>query len=145
VTRKISRILRRQGCIYFTISIAVLAYSLLFVGPFCNEHHFLDDNTGPDGSKTFMYFVMTTPVLIAYTIYAITHIGKTMYSKPLNYPLTLLNIYILVFLCLAVKGGVVEWLFVAAGPFLFISLPTSVIFGIINMGSAVDKRAKRIS
>jgi len=114
---------------YLGISIAVIAYLVFIVGMVGESGHFFNESRGPDGSKIFIYSIMTWPVLMGYIMYIMENFGKINHIRFINYPLTFLTIFILIFFCIAVFGGAVLWVMVFATPILLIAMLISFISG----------------
>lgn len=115
------------------ISIVIVIYLFFVVIPYGDQYDFFNEGRGPQEDKVISYFLMTTPILIGYLIFAVINFKKVAYLCCLNYPLMIFNIYVFSFICFSVAtGGGIFWLMLFTALIPLILIPVSFVTGLIK-------------
>ena len=126
------KIIKKNDVSLLAVSVVFLIYIFNIVVPFANTYGFFSEGFPPQEDKVFLYFLMTTPVLLSYIAYVFFTYKKVNFLKCLIYPVILLDFYIGLFISLMVLGGAVLWLAVFLLPIFFVILLVSLVIGIIR-------------
>ncbi|QNK55150.1 hypothetical protein [Paenibacillus sp. PAMC21692] len=120
----------KENLLLLFASIFILLYLILFLIPYANDHGFFNENIIPEGKEKLIYSLLSIPILILYSIYAIISIKKIKFLKCINYPLLIIVGYLGLFMCLIRDGGAVLWLMVLTIIIPIVLIPISMVIGI---------------
>ncbi|MCL2150332.1 MAG: zinc ribbon domain-containing protein [Dehalococcoidia bacterium] len=132
--------LRNAAAKILALSVIWFMYVLLVIVPFAEKFGFFNEAYPPPADKTLPYFLLTTPLFLAYVIYVIINFSKVSSLRSLVYPALVFNLYTGFFVCLMVGGGVVLWFMIATIMFFVVALVIS-----FSIGLARDSRSKELS
>ena len=86
------------------ISVAILLYICTVLFQYADRNYFFRDNRIPEISTQLIYFLISTPVMVAYFIFIRVVYGEIRLVG-FNYPLIAINLFTGTIACLAVFGG----------------------------------------
>lgn len=118
--------------ILLLISLMVTLYLLFFLIPYADKNGFFNENDSPEQGKIIIYFLLSTPIMLGYVVFALWKIKNIVFLKSLNYPLFIFNTYIGFFICAISLGAAILWLMVATIFIPLLALPASFIFGLVK-------------
>lgn len=114
------------------ISILLLCSLLFFLLPYADKNDFFNENTSPHLDKMIKYLVLSIPFVAGYIIFFLTYIERIDFIRSLNYPLLVFNVYFGVVLCLLSFGGALMWVIIPSVLIPLLSLPASLIYGVMK-------------
>ncbi|MCL2141119.1 MAG: zinc ribbon domain-containing protein [Dehalococcoidia bacterium] len=113
------------------VSMICYVYVCSVVVPFANRYGFFSGASSPPADRTTLYFLMTTPIFIAYIILVIFNLFRLESLRSIVFPLIVFSLYSGFFGSLMVMGGTILWLAVFGFPLFFVALIASVIIGVV--------------
>jgi len=122
------------------VSVMWLVYVVLVIVPFAEKHGFFAEAFSPPADKTLPYFLMTTPVYLAYVIYTGINFSKVTSLRCLVYPGLVFNLYTGAFVCLMVMGGTVLWLMVLTFIFFVVAMAISLSIGLFKDSQSREQK-----
>jgi len=114
------------------ISVIWILYIIFVIVPFAENQGLLNATTPPQEDKTLIYFLLTTPVFIAYIVFLCICRKKITFPKSLIYPLIITSLYIGLFACLLAMGWPILWFVVLTIVIVIIAIIVSFIIGLIK-------------
>lgn len=120
----------KENLFLIIISIFILLYLILFLVPYAEDHGFLNESIIPEGREKLIYTLLSIPIMILYSIYAIISFKKITFLKSIIYPLLIMVGYLGLFMCLIRDGGAVLWLMVLTIIIPIVLIPLSIVIGI---------------
>jgi len=98
--------------------------------PYAEDHGFLNESQIPQKNEKTIYNLLSIPIMILYSIYALKALKKITFLKSLIYPLFIVIGYLGLFMCLISEGGAVLWLMVLTIIIPIVLIPISLVIGI---------------
>jgi hypothetical protein len=120
----------KENLLFLIISIIILMYLIFFLVPYAEDHGFFNESLIAEGREKLIYSLLSIPILILYSIYAIISFKKITFLKSIIYPLLIIVGYLGLFMCLVREGGAVLWLMVLTIIIPIVLIPLSIVIGI---------------
>jgi len=114
------------------ISVIWILYIIFVIVPFAEKQGFLNATTPPQEDKTLIYFLLTTPVFIAYIVFVCVCCKKITFPKSIIYPLIVISLYIGLFACLLAMGWPILWFMIFTIVIVIIFVIVSFIIGLVK-------------
>ena len=119
-----------SGKVLISSAIWIL-YIALLLWPVAEKYGLLNETTAPQADARLIYFLLSTPVYIAYIVFVCVNCKKITFPKSLIYPVIVFCLYVGLFACLLVFGGPILWLMVFSILIPVICIPISFIIGLV--------------
>ncbi|MNI97319.1 hypothetical protein D3C76_1548800 [compost metagenome] len=71
----------KENLLVLIMSIFILLYLILFLFPYADDHGFFNESLTPEGREKLIYSLLSIPILILYSIYALINIKKITFLR----------------------------------------------------------------